>query len=269
MKPSSELSIKNKKKDFFNMDNLLLNKENPIKNIKNEEKEEKLNSSYKENIKDSNKTKDEKKNKSENINENKNNNGNQKNNFFIDYNSNLKCSCYKVQCNNNYCECLKTGRYCINCYCKNCLNRPPINSTNNIKINYNLTNNAKKKVICTCSKSECKLKYCECFKLGIECTNLCKCIKCKNLKKKNNLLNICFVNSICIDNKELVINNEEKTKKKKTFINLKRNKSKKKIKTEKKGKKKNSIINKDNLNRSLFDENGNLILNHVKLNETD
>lgn len=112
----------------------------------------------------------------------------EKKNFFMNSNSELKCSCFKTKCSNNYCECLKSNRYCINCNCKNCLNRPPINSTNTLKIDHNkLENNKeiKKEVFCTCSKSECKLKYCECFKLGQVCTNLCKCIKCKNSKCNN------------------------------------------------------------------------------------
>ena len=250
------------------MDNLIFKKENQIKDIKNEEKEENLKDSKKKVVEEKNK-KNKKKNKKKDIKKNENNIGIHENNFlktncFFDYNSDLKCSCFKNQCSNNYCQCLKTGRYCFNCHCKNCLNRPPINSTNNIKINNNLKKNKEqKKVFCTCSKSECKLKYCECFKLGFKCSNLCKCIKCKNSKSykyNDNILSICFTNNIFIINNK-IIQHETKSKKKKKFINLKRKKS------EKKDIKIDSTINKDNLNRNLFDRNGILILNHVELND--
>jgi hypothetical protein len=35
---------------------------------------------------------------------------------------------------------------------------------------------------CSCKKSGCKKKYCECFNLGKECTDYCKCEECKNGK---------------------------------------------------------------------------------------
>lgn len=35
--------------------------------------------------------------------------------------------------------------------------------------------------ICNCTKSNCTKKYCECFKRGKNCSNLCRCINCINL----------------------------------------------------------------------------------------
>lgn len=272
MKPSTE-------KFFFNEDNLTLKKEYQIKDIKNIENQKvnNLNFCNKESINVSNKKNVEKKkikNKNIVINENENNNGTQKNdfskiNFIVDYNSYSKCSCYKIQCNKKYCECLKSNIYCISCYYQNCKNRPPINSTNNIKINHHLKKeNEKKKVFCTCSKSECKLKYCKCFKLGLKCSNLCKCVKCKNDKSNNNILNICFVNNIYIENKELVIKHETKIKSVK-FINLKIKKREIINKKAQKGSKIELNINKENLDGNLFDKNGSLILNYAKLNEKE
>ena len=69
----------------------------------------------------------------------------------------------------------------------------------------NIENDKIKKLFCTCSKSGCKLKYCECYKNGLECTDLCRCTKCENTKipneKNNFILKMCYANSIyVIDN---------------------------------------------------------------------
>jgi hypothetical protein len=33
---------------------------------------------------------------------------------------------------------------------------------------------------CSCSKSRCIKKYCECYTQGIKCTRKCVCVDCKN-----------------------------------------------------------------------------------------
>ena len=52
--------------------------------------------------------------------------------FFTDYGGyGYKCSCSKTQCNRYYCECFRSGLYCIDCNCKNCQNKPPENYVSN------------------------------------------------------------------------------------------------------------------------------------------
>lgn len=29
---------------------------------------------------------------------------------------------------------------------------------------------------CTCKKSSCQKKYCECYQIGAKCSNFCKCL---------------------------------------------------------------------------------------------
>ena len=38
-----------------------------------------------------------------------------------------------------------------------------------------------KTVKCTCSKSMCDSRYCECFATGLICSKDCSCLNCKNL----------------------------------------------------------------------------------------
>ncbi len=39
-------------------------------------------------------------------------------------------------------------------------------------------------VTCNCTKSNCRKKYCLCFKAGGYCKDTCRCIDCQNLKKR-------------------------------------------------------------------------------------
>ena len=199
----------------------------------------------------------------------------EKKKFFTDYNSKLKCSCYKTQCDKKYCECFNNNRYCINCNCQNCLNKVPSNSTNDIKPKIITSlNPKKKKIFCTCTKSGCKLKYCECYKNGKECNDLCRCSVCENTKIKKILGNknffdtkICYANSIyVIDN--VLKQDLKRNHFKKCFLNKKR-KNQEFIK-ENNDINNNEIKNDDNNDEGknkLFDKNGNIIFTHVSLNE--
>ena len=36
---------------------------------------------------------------------------------------------------------------------------------------------------CNCRKSHCQKKYCECYQLGIPCSDLCNCDQCENTEE--------------------------------------------------------------------------------------
>ena len=91
------------------------------------------------------------------------------------------CSCTKTKCIKKYCECFANKRLCKDCRCQNCMNN--IYHLNNkiMQKNYTRTKN----IICTCSKSNCNKKYCECYKAGVFCNEKCRCVNCKNNQKSN------------------------------------------------------------------------------------
>lgn len=209
---------------------------------------------------------------------NRNENEKKSKKFFTDYNSKLKCSCYKTQCDKKYCECFNNNRFCINCNCTNCVNKPPKNSTNDMRPNINNSgiDNQTKKLFCTCSKSGCKLKYCECYKNGFECTDLCRCTRCENTKipkeKKGFILKINYVNSIYIIN-NILKEDLKRTHFKKSFLNKKRKTPDfDKDKQENNGGINNNENDTKNLededtSGKLFDKNGKMIFTHIKLSE--
>ena len=97
------------------------------------------------------------------------------------------CSCTKTKCIKKYCECFANKRYCVDCHCSGCLN----NSEYYKKDQNNSKNNEKiEKIICTCEKSNCNKKYCECFKAGIFCNSKCRCLNCKNKSENGKSENI-------------------------------------------------------------------------------
>ena len=132
------------------------------------------------------------------------------------------CSCTKTKCIKKYCECFANNKLCIDCHCQNCMNKSQnYNYTQKSSINISGEVNDLDEIICTCSKSNCCKKYCECYKLGKKCTNKCRCINCMNLDKNNNLTysNINTVNNLINDmaykdkdnnNKEQIIPEEKK-----------------------------------------------------------
>ena len=125
--------------------------------------------------------------------------------FFTDYGGyGYKCSCSKTQCNRYYCECFRSGLYCIDCNCKNCQNKPPENYVSNRHQTSSSTQSKTEIVTCTCTKSGCNKKYCECYKNGSKCNSTCRCVGCENSenalngKKIGENYECCPANSIYI-----------------------------------------------------------------------
>ena len=211
--------------------------------------------------------------------------------FFTNHNYGYRCSCSKTQCNRKYCECFNSGNYCVDCNCKNCNNKPPVNTYSNKRPIDEKSKSKKVKIICTCTKSGCNKNYCECFKAGQKCSDLCRCISCENNdqilnKKLNNNYQCNLVNSIYIiknkiyieDIKDITMKKIEEICKGDSFnlkhefigINKKRKREEENnnnINDEKTNKIK-KMENSQNLgeyNDSLFDKNGKVILRHINL----
>lgn len=104
------------------------------------------------------------------------------------------CNCKKTKCLKLYCECFAIGEVCdSNCCCHDCSNSnnsllrdstiEQILAKDPEAFNAKIDASANKKVNrrgCTCRKTNCLKKYCECFHAGIPCSEFCKCDHCKN-----------------------------------------------------------------------------------------
>ena len=99
------------------------------------------------------------------------------------------CNCMKTKCMKKYCECFANNKSCKNCACADCKNKNEDNNgdnkeniVNNNSNNINMSNTKEvKTVFCTCSKSGCNKKYCDCYKENQKCNIKCRCINCLNL----------------------------------------------------------------------------------------
>jgi len=208
--------------------------------------------------------------------------------FFTNHNYGYKCSCSKTQCNRKYCECFNSGNYCIDCNCKNCNNKPPVNIYTNKHPTDGTLKNKKEKIICTCTKSGCNKNYCECFKSGQKCTSLCRCIICQNNdeiinKRSNNYYECCPVNSIYIIKNDLTIEDIEQSIEKRknstafstpirsqSYMAISKKRKREERKNNEDSYKKKKDLEKyeeeiDLFSESLFDKNGKVILKHIDL----
>jgi len=264
----------------FMLDNIL--KEN--NEFYKEKKEE-------NNIKDLNNVNNEENdNNTEKLKSQEKNNNTNVTKFFTNHNYGYKCSCSKTQCNRKYCECFNSGNYCVDCNCKNCINKPPVNSYTNKHPKKDDSSKLKKeKIICTCTKSGCNKNYCECYKVGQKCSSLCRCIGCENndqiFRKKYNTNYQCnLANSIYIIKNKITVENLKEKKNldffgeeaapigKYDFIGICKKRKREENKNEEnnnnnyKNKKIENIKDEINLfNDSLFDQNGKVILRHINL----
>ena len=145
--------------------------------------------------------------------------------FFTDYGGfGYKCSCSKTNCNRYYCECFRSGLYCTDCNCKNCQNKPPENCASNRHPSF-IPNKPKTELVtCTCTKSGCNKKYCECYKNGTKCNSSCRCVGCENTENGKNIRDgfyeCCLANSIYTIKNKIIEEEIDKG----NFINDKNNK---------------------------------------------
>ena len=92
------------------------------------------------------------------------------------------------KCLKMYCECFSKGRPCGECCnCTNCRNVEGSKERGKaMLLMKEKTPNAFDNEIkgCNCKRSNCEKKYCDCFLMGILCTEMCNCVNCRNGKPK-------------------------------------------------------------------------------------
>lgn len=102
---------------------------------------------------------------------------------------NNPCGCSRTKCLKLYCECFRNNKFCVDCKCRNCKNKPEHSELrerarfitierNPAAFRQNISETYK---VCHCKRSGCQKKYCECFEAGKSCSASCKCEGCKNL----------------------------------------------------------------------------------------
>ncbi|CAN0347195.1 unnamed protein product [Ascophyllum nodosum] len=115
------------------------------------------------------------------------------------------CTCKKSQCLKLYCQCFARQSMCTQaCRCESCHNSAQHDVARQVAVKELLCRRpnafgakfatevhatawgttASSAVVhstgCGCSKSACLKRYCECFSLGIACSDKCRCRNCKN-----------------------------------------------------------------------------------------
>lgn len=109
-----------------------------------------------------------------------------------------QCSCKNTQCIKLYCECFRNKKYCIDCGCINCFNLPQYDDVREKAAKYlqkrnksafipklketDIGTGVQKQHLkgCKCKNSSCLKNYCECYQLGVTCSDNCGCSDCKN-----------------------------------------------------------------------------------------
>ena len=118
---------------------------------------------------------------------------------IIDLRNGPRCNCKKSFCLRLHCACFSQLATCGPfCSCVNCGNKDENDKARQEVISRTREINpmafkpkiksVKEKAFnsrgCKCTKNSCIKKYCECYKFNISCSELCKCVDCKNNKIK-------------------------------------------------------------------------------------
>ena len=108
------------------------------------------------------------------------------------------CRCSKSKCLRLHCVCFKNGKFCSGeCGCLNCYNSHQFSGlvskvrSATKEINSQAFDSKCVEVVrptgtfkltkgCSCFKNNCMKNYCECKKMGLPCSTLCKCDHCYN-----------------------------------------------------------------------------------------